>query len=422
MKSDLATFGGWCALVGVFLLVTGDGLTNFSEPQPWNAWSWLYLVAFAVSVPVLMVSGRINLSRPARTAILYPPLAALLAACALSTTFSPVRTLSLTSLGCVAAIVAFCWYLTHLLEDERLCDAVWIVTAIGMLYLSARVIAWRMAEGLDQIPLDAIKVPTVAWLGKLQLTWVFNLFAPFLLAGFIGETRRWSSWLNGAAWIGVGVANYLLLSRMGALVFAVTTIAVCLANLGYWKRWAWLMGVAAAGGAVMIATHLRIFAFIASTFLDRSQNPGINLRLRAWGEAWRMFLAHPIVGIGVGTFDEVAYQLPGSHNLDFYRAGWHAHNALLHVLAEAGVIGLVAWIFLWVVIVRALVRAWRTGGRQQRLFSSAALVSVAAFQILSMTEVLIAARAVASLRMNLVIALLVVGGLRISLPPPTTHS
>ena len=420
MQSDLATFGGWCVLAGVFLLVTGDGLTTFGEPNPWAAWPWLYLVAFAVSLPVLMVSGRISLKRPTRTSILYAPLAALLVAFALSTMFSPERTLSLQSLGCVAGIAAFCWYLTHLLEDERLADGVWIVTSIGMLYLAARVIAWRVAEGLDQIPLDAIKIPTVAWLGKLQLTWVFNLFAPFLFARFIGDERRWASWLNGAAWIGVGAANYLLLSRMGALVFAVTTIAVCLANLGYWKRWAWLIGVAAVGGAVLIATHLRVFAFITSTFLDRSQNPGINLRLSAWGEAWRMFLTHPIVGIGVGTFDEVAYQLPGSHNLDFYRAGWHAHNALLHVLAEAGVIGLAAWIFLWFVIVRALVRAWRMGGPQQRLFSSAALVSVAAFQILSMTEVLIAARAIASLRMNLAIALLMIGGLRMSLQPRGT--
>ena len=420
MQSDLARFGGWCVLAGVFLLVTGDGLTTFGEPNPSAAWPWLYLVAFAVSLPVLTVSGRINLRRPTRTAILYPPLAALLAAFALSTMFSPERTLSLRSLGCVVAIAGFCWYLTHLLEDERLADAVWIVTAIGMLYLSARVVAWRIAEGLDQIPLH---IPTVAWDGKLQLTWVFNLFAPFLFARFIGEQRRWASWLNGAAWIGVGAANYLLLSRMGALVFAVTTIAVCLANLGYWKRWAWLMSVAAVGGAVMIATNLRVFAFITSTFFDRSRNPGIDLRQRVWGEAWHMFLAHPLFGIGVGTFDEVAYQMPGTRaDLDFHLHGWHAHNALLHVLTESGVPGLAAWLFLWFVVVRALVGAWRSGGRQQRLFSSAALISVAAFQILSMTEVLIAARAIASLRMNLAIALLVIGGLRMSLPPRTSHS
>jgi hypothetical protein len=66
------------------------------------------------------------------------------------------------------------------------------------------------------------------------------------------------------------------------------------------------------------------------------------------------------------------------------------------------------------------VTAWKSGDAEQRLFSSAALVSVFAFQALSMTEVLIAARAEASMQMNLTIALLVVVGLRMSLPPPTT--
>jgi O-antigen ligase len=105
-------------------------------------------------------------------------------------------------------------------------------------------------------------------------------------------------------------------------------------------------------------------------------------------------------------------------NRDFQMNGWHAHNVPLHILTEAGVLGLAAWVFLWYVIVRALVRAWRTGSREQRVYSAAALVSVIAFQILSMTEVLIAARVQASLQMNLMIALLMVLGLRMSLPPP----
>jgi O-antigen ligase len=105
-------------------------------------------------------------------------------------------------------------------------------------------------------------------------------------------------------------------------------------------------------------------------------------------------------------------------NPDFQMSGWHAHNVPLHILTEAGVLGLAAWAFLWYVIVRTLVRAWRTGSREQRVYSAAALVSVAAFQVLSMTEVLIAARVQAGLQMNLMIALLMVLGLRMSLPPP----
>jgi O-antigen ligase len=101
---------------------------------------------------------------------------------------------------------------------------------------------------------------------------------------------------------------------------------------------------------------------------------------------------------------------------DFHLAGWHAYNVPLHILTEAGVLGLAAWVFLWYVVLSALVRAWRSGDQQRRLLSSAALVSVVAFQVLSMTEVLIGARVQASLRMNLTLALLVVGGLRYALP------
>ena len=167
----------------------------------------------------------------------------------------------------------------------------------------------------------------------------------------------------------------------------------------------------------MVANNLQISTFVVSTIFDRAQNAGINLRLQTWGEAWRLFLTHPLFGIGVGTFDEVVYRVPGTVAIrDFYFAGWHAYNVPLHILTEAGVLGLAAWVFLWYVVLKALVRAWRSGDEQRRLFRTAALVSVVAFQVLSMTEVLIGTRVQASMRMNLTLALIVVGGLRMSLP------
>jgi O-antigen ligase len=416
VQSDLARFGGWCFLAGVFLMVTGDGLTNFSEPFPAHAWPWLYLLPFVLSLVAMVVADRVGPRQPARVALAFPALAGLLIVFALSTLLSQERSLSAVALGCVAGIIVFWWFSAQLLENTRLLEATWIVAALALLELAIRVIAWRLDEGLDQIPLQ---IPAVTWLGKLQITWVFNLCAPFLLARFIGDPRRWVSLFNGVVWAVVGLANYLLLSRMGSLVFLLATLGVCLLNLAHWRRWIVLMGTAAAGAVLVIVNNLRITTFIASTFIDRTQNPGIDLRLRVWEEAWSMFQAHPIVGIGLGTFDKIAYQMPATKaNPDFQLNGWHAHNVPLHILTEAGVLGLAAWVFLWWVIVRTLVRAWRTGSREQRVYAAAALVSVAAFQILSMTEVLIAARVQASLQMNLMIALLMVLGLRMSLPPP----
>jgi O-antigen ligase len=415
VQSDLATFGGWCFLAGVFLMVSGDGLTNVNQPVAAQAWPWLYLVPFTLSFVLMALADRIGPKQRPRAAIVHAPLSALFAVFALSTLFSQDRTLSVLALAAVAGICAFWWLTSQVLEDQRLVDATWIVGAIGVLVLALRVIAWRVTEGLDQ---TALLIQSVTWLGKLQVTWVFNLFAPFVLARFIGERRPAVAIFNGIVWAVVGVANFLLFARMGSLVFILTTAAVCLMNLSHWRRWALIMGGAAAGGVVIVANNLRMTAFLASTFLDRSQNQGIDLRLRVWEEAWRLFKTHPIVGIGIGTFDEIAYQSPATQaNPDFHLKGWHAHNVPLHILTEAGVLGLLAWILLWCVIVHALVRAWRTGPAEARLFSSATLVSVAAFQALSMTEVLIGARVQSSLQMNLTIALLVLLGLRLSLPP-----
>jgi O-antigen ligase len=414
VKSDLATFGEWCFLAGVFLMVTGDGLTNFNQPNASMAWPWLYLVPFIASLVLLLVSGRITIRRPARAALLYVPLGALLTVFALSAIFSQEHALSAVALAGLAGIALFWWFASQALEERWLAEATWTVAAVAVLELALQVIAWRLSQGLDEIP---IHVLTVVWLGKLQITWVFNLFAPFLLARFIGDPQRLVSLFNGTVWAVVGLANYLLVSRMGAAIFVLTTLMVCALNVSRWRRWIGLMGAAAVGGAVIAVSNFRLTTFLASTFFDRTQNAGIDMRLGVWAEAWQMFLAHPIVGIGIGTFDEVAYQMPGtSANLDFHLNGWHAHNVPLHILTEAGVLGLAAWIFLWYTVLRTFAKAWKAGHGEARLFSGAALTSVIAFLMLSMTEVLIGARVHASLRMNLTIALIVVGGLRMALP------
>lgn len=398
-------------------MVTGDGLTNIHMPVASLAWPWLYLLPFVASLVLTGAAGRLPLTHTrARASVVFVPLAALLAAFAISTMFSQEPLLSLRAFGLVLGITAFWWFAARILEDDWLVEATWIVAVLAVLELAVRVIMWRLAEGLDHIP---VQIWTVAWLGKLQIAWVFNLFAPLLFARFIGDRRRVAAWINGVAWAVVGIANVLLFSRAGTAVFLLTAFAVCVMNLAYWRRWAPLVAVGAAAGAVVIANSLRAVTYVASSFFDMASNPGIGLRFGVWGEAWRMVLAHPVTGIGIGTFDKVTYEMPGtSANRDFYMNGWHAHNAELHVLTEAGILGLAAWIFLWVVIIRALVRAWRSGDRHRRLHCSAALVTVAAFLFLSMTEVLIAARAHASLRMNLTLALLIVGGLRMSLPEP----
>ncbi len=71
-------------------------------------------------------------------------------------------------------------------------------------------------------------------------------------------------------------------------------------------------------------------------------------RLLRWGQAFLMFLRHPIIGNGYGTF-AMSYEedsaLVGEYTAQFQL---DAHSQYLQVLAELGIVGLVAW--MWVII------------------------------------------------------------------------
>ena len=95
--------------------------------------------------------------------------------------------LSLRAFLAVLGIFGFCYLVASLLEDDRMARALGPVLAVAVILLAYRVIAWRRDEGLDVM---AFQVLNNAWVGKLQLAWVFNLVAPMLLAWFLGE-RRW---------------------------------------------------------------------------------------------------------------------------------------------------------------------------------------------------------------------------------------
>ena len=396
-------------------MVTGDGppwtirISKWPTPFPFLAWPWLYLVLLALGAICFAAGGGVKSWRLPHLRFVAVPLAVLLGALLLSTAASQFHLLSAIAFLDVACIVGACWIFAVCLEDERLGRAIWPVIAVALLLLAVRVILWRLDEGLN---VAAFQILNNAWVGKLQLAWIFNLFAPLLVARSMGETQRRTAALYVLTWAVTGVATYLLFSRMGSIVFAACTIGVCVFNLGQWRKAILILIVAGAIGAGLVATTDRMSRFVVATILNPDRNPGVGLRLGVWRDALRLFRSQPVTGIGLGTFDEVAYSLEGTTaNPVFRRNGWHAHNVYLHVLAETGIVGLLAWCYFWYAIVARLLGRWRHGDARSRLAAAGAVWAVFAFLSLSMTEVLIGARVHASLRMNLTIGLVVVLGL-----------
>jgi O-antigen ligase len=416
--SRVITAGRWLLLAGLLFMVTGDGpsstvrMSRWPTPLPFLAWPWLYLVLLVLGIACFIAGGGVKSWKPPHLRGIVAPLGALLATFLLSTITSQVHSLSATALLAVIAIALSCWMLAIAFEDERLSRAVWPTLAVAVLLLAVRVIVWRRDEGLN---IAAFQVTNNFWLGKLQLAWVFNLMAPLLLARAMGDTRRRLAALYWFTWVVTGVAIYLLFSRMGSIVFAVTTFGVWMFNPRQWRKALVILIVALTIGAALVARSDKMSRFVITTILEPERDPGVEQRFGIWREALRMFRTRPITGTGLGTYDEVTYRFDGTRAEPFFRGrGWHAHNVYLHVLAETGALGLLAWCFFWYSIVARLLGAWKRADPQYQLYAAGALWAVLAFLVLSISEVLIGARVHASLRMNLTIGLVVVLGLHIA--------
>ena len=112
---------------------------------------------------------------------------------------------------------------------------------------------------------------------------------------------------------------------------------------------------------VFIGLAVAILAARSDTILNSKSN-SISMRLANWQIGISMFLDHPLLGVGLGSYGSLysKYMFPGANPTKF------AHNLFIQAAAELGIIGLIsitaffAW-FLFTVI-RMRDRDW-----QQRL-------------------------------------------------------
>ncbi|MBK9307758.1 MAG: O-antigen ligase family protein [Nitrospira sp.] len=102
--------------------------------------------------------------------------------------------------------------------------------------------------------------------------------------------------------------------------------------------------------------------FFAIQDRHRGLESGGSGRLETWKTTWNLFLSHPILGVGFRTH-EVVLKVASS-----------AHNGYLALLAEIGVIGFVAVLF---VTLTGLYKTWRRNQDPSQTFSSSVLLGLA---------------------------------------------
>ena len=143
-------------------------------------------------------------------------------------------------------------------------------------------------------------------------------------------------------------ADVLTFSRAGW--FALAVVAAVLALAGGKRAWTALKPgfaglVAGAAGAAVWGIYARTPGVLRASLESSSYAGGVGNRDELWHAAWKMWLAHPILGVGAGNFELLlpAYGLFGIRT--------HANSWYLQALAEGGLLLLAATLLLIAAIV-----------------------------------------------------------------------
>jgi O-antigen ligase len=96
--------------------------------------------------------------------------------------------------------------------------------------------------------------------------------------------------------------------------------------------------------------------------ISLSKDKTESTRIRLWQTSWNMIKDKPVWGIGLGNFGQLFNQYKVEGKYDNYS---HPHNDFLNVAVNSGLLGLLAYLYLWAVFlytsIKAVLKSKRTG-------------------------------------------------------------
>lgn len=356
--------------------------------------------AFAVITLLLVLwgarawgTGRLDVHLPPLT---LPGLGLILAG-ALSLVNATSLGMGLQSLAVLTYFALFYLYLANAVED----------TGTLQLYLGAILLA-AFGTALYGLLQDHGLVPGKPGVTSGPAAMISSLGNPNYLAGFLSYLLlpgAWLSWQVRARWLKllfllcVGLSGYVMLlagaigPRLGLLGgLAVLVLGGTLSRLS--ARALRRLGVAVLVGTLLLTA----LWFVVPTPQDGEAGPlgGVKATLIAfwrensgrtrswdWWVGWEMFRDRPLLGVGLGnykvnflTYKARFLQTPQGAAYDFYiPRAVQAHNDYVQALAETGILGALA--VLWL-LVSLIVTAWRDVRRPQGRAARLALYAGAA--------------------------------------------
>ncbi len=218
---------------------------------------------------------------------------------------------------------------------------------------------------------------------------IYMTFGGVLMVGLLlliprlGHSGRETPWLIPGA-IAIASALALTYTRNAWLGLGAGAAVLILFLRGFSRR-LWVLLILVVFGALIALGPAQLTSRARSLF--DPNDPTAVERLYLWGSGLGILRDHPITGIGPGMLSSVLprYAHPESR---YPRAG-HLHNTPLQVAVERGLLGLGAWLWIWIAFVGQVLKLWRrlpSGAMRERWLVTGPLAAVAGFLVAGLFE------------------------------------
>lgn len=288
------------------------------------------------------------------------PVLVYLSAFVIAIIFSQSRLKSLVSLGDEWLLV-IPFLLINNLKDEgfvkRLVNLILLISGIVALYA-----IWQHYTGMDLLRHQQIdpsfilpykKYRSIAFF-DISLTYGFYAMLMGILSFCLGSWEKRTSWKIFYFTVAALTitANFFTYTRstLYAQIFAFIVYFIFFKSRNKVKE------------IVAVVGYLLLIYLIDPQILGRSLIAAqagsfeqADIRSLIWSTSLNIFKGHPIFGIGFGNFP-IFYQRYLKVPSEIFG---HAHNDFLNVAVNAGVVGLLAFIFMWVVFLKNILRRYK---------------------------------------------------------------
>lgn len=257
------------------------------------------------------------------------------------------------------------------------------VAAVCALWVMDAWIQIFSGHGLAGAP-EMERISGIFGAGNLKLGPVLAVLSPFLLMAAREKTGRWGLLL---AFVVMLVPILMAGSRAAWLSFALITLVFGWRETRSLRRFfplilGALLGIALCAGLILRDSQ-RFDSRIEKSLLvfqgtEQAVDEASAGRLRIWHAAVAMIKAHPMTGVGARGF-RYDYAEHASAGDDFVdpKSGLgasHAHQIVLEVMTETGLVGLL----FWIIGSAQAIRAWRRASPDQRVRAFAPALALAA--------------------------------------------